>query len=258
MHGARAIIAGLLTMLFAFAVTLIAADALGLSFLGISESSQSGEWTLTGDALLTSNRDRLQICVDVVDSDADGRTTPGDETIVASPLETAPSLAEGTPRPAPSPNDQDFAARNAVSGAVGEASKNEFWDDAGFASAEPQIDAGCPIVPQLLEAGVRIEPTRKAGVIVTPFNCVASPGIYRTMIFVISENSLLTKFNGEYPTTPAEWVSCETHNPQHVTTGLYVTADQLQDQHYMAGWILAASGVEPPDPDIVPRPPASQ
>ena len=195
-------------------VTLAATTLLGVTFQGEkagSGSAQLGSGSQeVGSLLATANRDRLAICVD-----APG----GSPELVAQ-------------------------ARSEIEAVYTDIANEPYWERVGLTDAvrEPVVDAGCPSEPFLLQLGVVSEDGRT--IKSAPRNSEAS--IYRVFVFVLpSEQIERLPVGRRKGLAPQESIG-ERHVWHQVTTGLYLTADQVRDSTYLTDALKRAIGLREP------------
>lgn len=202
---ARALLAGLPLLITAAVagVTLAVLTLLGVTFQGDGEGQTGGGSEFTGTALLTANRDRYAICVDVVDVPA--------------------SLRE--------------AAKDELERAFSEAQEDVAWAEAGLDENSPTVDVGCPRGPAALEPGAQIR-SDKYGLAVHGNTTVEEASLYRVFVFVLSEDQLNATFGDALPVATQEFLRISIDQFMPVTMGLYVTLSHLDDHEYLARWLL--------------------
>jgi hypothetical protein len=172
-------------------ITLGVTTLLGVTFQGSGEAQENlGSQRVEG-ALLTSNRDRLAICVQAVDID---------------------SSIEAT-------------AKSGIEAALIEVAKHPRWEASGLGVASPVVDIGCPSPPSVYRAGVRLQPGGGKGLVVYPPVVVDKPSEYRAFVFILPPSEFDRLFADADPYVVEEFFA-----RVEVTTGLYLSSDELNDQ----------------------------
>ncbi len=170
-------------------ITLGVTTLLGVTFQGSGQAQQEVRWV--EGLLLTSNRDRLAICVQAVGVD---------------------SSLEAT-------------GKSAIEAALTEVAKHPRWEASGLGVASPVVDIGCPSPPSVYRAGVRLQPGAGKGLVVYPAVVVDEPSEYRAFVFILPASEFDRLFAGADP-----YVVEELFARGEVTTGLYLSSDELNDQ----------------------------
>lgn len=167
------------------------------------------------NGLLAASRERLAVCVQVLD-DA-GIDEPAAVARVDAAL-------------------RDLAAQPAWS------YQGHPVVTAGFGFGPATVDAGCPSQPAVLQPGVRLDrgmlSDGRAGLIVQR----ASP--YRVFVFVLPEPEIAAAFAGSARRTVPQEFLCKGHTCAEVTTGVYLTANEIDDHAQLAEWLHQALGME--------------
>ncbi len=192
-------------------ITLGATTLLGVTFQGSGEAQQ--EVRRVESLLLTSNRDRLAICVQGVGAD---------------------STLEAT-------------AKSSIETALIEVAKHPRWEASGLGAASPLVDIGCPAPPAALQPGVKIYQLGDKGVHVEPTPIVEEASYYRLFVFILSPGELERIF-GPAPslTLVAEEAFRSGDEIIGVTVGLYLSADQLGDPQSLSEKLKRAVGLWEP------------
>ena len=192
-------------------ITLGVTTLLGITFQGKGEAQQEVGAQLVEGALLTSNRDRLAICVDAVGVD------PSVET----------------------------KAKASIEAALIEVAKHPYWEPAGYAVAEsPVVDVGCPSPPAVLRPGVEIEQMGEGRIFVLPFPCVKEASSYAEFVFILPPAEIERIFGKDPELTLADQETfCGEGGSVGVTGGLYLTAADLEDTTVLAEKLKRAVGL---------------
>ncbi|OGO48290.1 MAG: hypothetical protein A2W34_06685 [Chloroflexi bacterium RBG_16_64_32] len=169
--------------------TLGVTTPLGVTFQG-SGAAQQQVRRVEG-LLLTSNRDRLAICVQAVGVDS--------------------SLQK--------------KAKSEIEEALTEVARHPRWEASGLGVASPVVDIGCPSPPSVYRAGVRLDRAGGKGLLVSPLVLVDEPSEYRAFVFILPPSEFDRLFAGAEP-----YVSEELFAMGEVTTGLYLSSAELNDQ----------------------------
>lgn len=160
-----------------------------------------------GNGLLVNTRDRLQVCVD------------GSPALTAAERDTA--LA-------------------AVADGLASVRSHRDWEPAGFGSAVPRPQRGCP-------GGFPLKPTRvEKG---RPFGLgrTTSPSPYRTAVFVVDDESAAVVLGQrDVALAPFEILCPSDHQCAEVTTALVVRKGFLTEPEFHQ-WLTLAIGLEPTD-----------
>jgi len=160
-------------------------------------------------ALLTANRDRLAICVQGV----------GDATAAVT------------------------EARERVEQALARVAQHPQFVPAGLGAGPPVVDIGCPHGPYLLEPGVFWED----GIPITGYGrTVEEASIYRLFVFLLPPEVLAGVIHGRHDIRrTAEEMLCQGHNCGEVTSGVYLTPDEINDDRFLVEWLTKGLGLDP-------------
>jgi len=158
--------------------------------------------------LLTGNRDRLAICVQGVNG--------------------APVDAQ--------------RSSSAIGGILQALKGRSDWSVTGLDVDPPAVASGCNSEPFLLQPGVSFS----NGVPDGGFAGVATPSPFRVMVFVLEPEELDKVLGGSPVRHTVQELTCEEHMCSEVTTGLYVTAQELEDVPFMTKQLTYAIGLERP------------
>jgi hypothetical protein len=191
-------------------ITLGVTTLLGVTFQGSGEAQQ--EVRRVASALLTSNRERLQICVEAV-----GLEAAAESQAKASLQQALADLQENNPR----------------------------WDDAAVPSASPLVEIGCPSPPSVYRDGVRLERAGGKGLLVDPPVVVEEPSVYRAFVFVLPPAKFDSLFGDAEPYVSEEFLKSG-HTAVEVTSGLYLKSDALDDLPSLVDKLGRAIGVWEP------------
>ena len=168
----------------------------------------------TRNGLLARGRDRLAVCIQGVG--------------------IAPSVA-----------DMQLQVTDALASV---ASQHPQWVPAGFNKVPRSVQIGCPGDPHLLRDGVEYVNGRPGasntgeGRLQTQ---TASP--FRLYVFVLAPNELSRVIRGELNVrTAAQEMLCDGGRCTQVSTGLYLTAQELTDKRFLQEWVTKGLGLEPP------------
>lgn len=171
-----------------------------------------------GSALLTANRDHLAICV---------------EGIGAAAHNTAD-------------------AQRRVEAAMLRVVQHPNWVRAGLAGVRWAVDAGCPGEPFLLEPVTLVE----NGVPIYGLpQRVDEASRYRLFVCLLATDELARVIHGDagVRTAPQENL-CMGHQCFQVTTGLYLTRQELDDEDFLVRWLARVELTVPIDaPPDAPR-----
>jgi hypothetical protein len=218
---------------FLLAIALVAAGAAGAVVAARGQGGPEEPEPLRPGALVSPNRDRLRICVQVVRVAVDqGR------------------------------------AREAVEAALRETAKHPSWRSGGLDVAPPVVDSGCPQEPVVLKPGVVFQgPKSLEGFDIAYWGSVVEePSPYRLFVFIVPREELAAHVIGweDFRTFIQEGL-CETtpyeKNCAQVTTGLYLLPEEVGNAAFVRAWLEKALGLEPlvpqtpmPPPGALPRP----
>lgn len=168
-----------------------------------------------GDMLEVASRDRLRICVDVVD----------------------------VPR-----SRRDYAVRR-VSEALPRVAAHPRWEKEGYGKGGgPVVAAGCPGEPYLLRPGVEVVNGQVTGDFIIPE--VDQPSPFQLFVFVISEElrAKIIKGSRDVRSAAQEAFCGGGLNCATVTTGVYLTAAELENTDFVVEWLEKGLGLEFPVP----------
>lgn len=192
-------------------VALALVVAIGLltsAVFALSASTQER----SGDALLTSNRDQLRLCVEAID--VSGTATD--------------NAAERI--------DQRFS----------EVAAHPRFDEWGYGrGGGVVIDLGCPGEAFLLQPGVTFRNGFPTGDPKPPI--VPEASVYRLFVFVISQGVRDSIIQGDMDIRryPQEAI-CENRTCRTVTTAIYLTEEEFEDEAFLTEWLIRGLELEPP------------
>ena len=159
----------------------------------------------TGTALLTSNRDRLAVCVD------------------------DPSTAESAAEP---------IGVQEVNSAIQALSENPTWQRLGLSEPAPLVREICPSVPALYDPG----PYGGETLWDVRGRRVEIPSYFRVHVYVLPQEEI-DHVGGSGWRQVSEENMCELDNCSEVTTGLYVSLDELRDSGFFVPLFARAVGI---------------
>lgn len=169
---------------------------------------------ITNSALLTANRDRLEICVEVV-----------------SPARAAP-----------------IDARQHIERALSQVTQHRSWRSARFGIGPPTVTTGCPGDPFLLRPGVTVLDGSPSGS--TRFPRVSDASRYRLFVFVLSDQELKRVIQGVFDVrTVTQEMLCYGRTCIPVSLGLYFSNSELANQQFLQDRLAQGLGLEHPIPD---------
>lgn len=164
-----------------------------------------------GLPMFTANRDRVAVCVQAIDVD----------------------IAESF-------------ARDRIEVALADAMENPSWERVGLPGANPRVDVGCPRPPAAFAPDVRTVRTGKGLYLDSP--PVKEASYYLIFAFVVPPGKRGEFFGSERPVTTEEVFKLSIDQLSGVTTGLYLTADEVNDRQFMVNCLMDAVGLREPDP----------
>lgn len=184
--------------------------------------------SLNDTLLLTTNRDRLAICVEAVDQ--------------------AKSVAS--------------EAKSRIETALQTLALLPSWQNGGLAAAAPVVDVGCPSPPAAFRTDVRIGWSGAGQPALSPSEALAidRPSKYLVFAFVYPDSEI-TKRSPQVDITivAQEYLRTGSDKFVQVTTGLYLTPGYLQSPYspYLKHLLAQAIAVEPRGSDTVLLPGAA-
>jgi len=202
------------------AATYGALTVLGVELGGSSEAQV--EPSHPGGLLLIQERDQLAICVEWL--------PPG-----FSPDSTSPQLA--------SPAPEQLAAQAAVEAALPALAQHRVWSKWDLSNPPPTVSGDCPSGPAAYDAeggsvpGLPPSFFNVAGRLIT----TASP--YRVHVFVVAPDEI-DRLGGRNWRYTVEETICEDHICSEVTTGLYMSADEMTNQDFVVARLARGIGLE--------------
>ncbi len=141
------------------------------------------------------------------------------------------------------------------------ASQHPNWNPAGYGRVSRAVQIGCPKDAHLLRPGVEYVNGRPG-----PSNVgeralqaqTATP--FRLYVFVLPPDDLRRVIHGEFNVrTAAQEVLCDDGRCAEVTTGLYLTPEDLTNRPFLQEWVAKGLGLEPPYTlPTEPRPPTGR
>ena len=171
--------------------------------------------------LLTTNRDRLAICI----------------------------------QPVASVQFDMTEAQLRVQAALTELSTHPRWAEIGLAGRAPVVvDAGCPSEAYLLRSGTVVDPRKPTGDPV--IQGVAEASKYRVFLFVPpeSETARLFSVTASMRRAPQEYL-CQGNSCFEVTTALYLSFSEVRNHQFLTEWLAKVIGLESSVPPQKPGPP---
>ena len=188
-------------------LTYAALDAAGLDFNGNGSGASRG-------ALLTENRDRLAICVQAVGVQPESGAL------------------------------MNAAARAGVEAALLEVEKHPGWVGNGFAEQPAVVNEGCGVEPALYES-------RDPGGQANSFfgvrgRSVSQPNYHRVLVFILPREEVARYSGPSGFRLTAEELACSGDTCDQVTTGVYLSEDELADTAWLADQLEKAVGLEAP------------
>lgn len=202
----RTLLISALAFAVAAGLTATVLTAMGISFGGEGSAQPSSQYV--GGLLLTSNRDRLAICVAAV-----GTTVGLEADAVLSVQEALRKLAS-----------------------------NATWQKNGLDKPAPVVDPGCPSPPSVFLPNAKPVRTGKFGLLVDQAPVVQEASYYRVFVFIVDPQTLAGTFGTEYPIATQEWLRRSVDQVMPVTLGLYVTPSQVTMPDFVSGWLLFMIG----------------
>jgi hypothetical protein len=169
-------------------------------------------------ALRTANRDRLAVCVDVVDG-------------VASPEH----------------------ARDSVKDAIDSVYYTPRWDRPELRNKRPVVDIGCPSSPLVLRTGVISGKTGTGLMAESASATVDEASYYALFVFVIADTTMSDVFRDAQHFASQEWFKHSIHLVDTVTTGIYLTPADLADEQLIADCMTLLLGLRQADEEFVCR-----
>lgn len=135
-------------------------------------------------------------------------------------------------------------ARQRIEQALTGLSQQPVWGKAGLAVVPRVVDIGCPSEPYLLQPGV----TWEDGVPITGAGPrVETASSYRLFVFVLPPDELSHVIRGRHDIrTAAQELLCRGHQCAEVSTGLYLTPDEVSNNAFLQEWLAKGLGLEPP------------
>jgi hypothetical protein len=196
------------------ATALAAFTILLLFSLGGAEDrgdpSRPGGSEYVGLPMFTANRDRVAVCVQAIDVDI-----------------------------------SESYARDRIEVALADATENPSWERVGLPSAKPRVDVGCPRPPAAFAPDVRAVETGKG--LYLDLLPVKQASYYLIFAFVVPPEKRGEIFGTKRPVTTEEIFKLSIHEWSGVTTGLYLTADEVNDREFMVDCLTDAVGLREPD-----------
>jgi hypothetical protein len=191
-------------------VALVAAAAVAL-LTGVAFALNSGSHGRSGDALLTSNREKLRLCVEVID------------------------VAEA--------KSKDAAEK--ITKAFTKVVKHPKFADWGYAKGDVDVDSGCPGEPFLLQPGIEFKNGLPVGEPKPPV--VDEASVYRLFVYVVSQKVRDSVIKGDLDVRsfPQEAI-CENRTCRTVTTAIYLTEEEFEDKEFLTEWLIRGLELEPP------------
>lgn len=159
--------------------------------------------------LLTPNRDRLALCIQPVA----GSGLAADE-VRALVQTTLPRVAT-----------------------------HQYWAVAGLAVAPPVVEVGCPSEPYLLRPGAAMAGAKEVGTADLPRVANASP--YRVFVFILPEAQINAIFGVTASRAAVQELVRDGGQCGEVSTGLYLSPQELRDPQVLTGLLERAIGLEP-------------
>uniref|UniRef100_A0A831X2F6 Uncharacterized protein n=1 Tax=Thermorudis peleae TaxID=1382356 RepID=A0A831X2F6_9BACT len=174
----------------------------------------------TDGLLLTTNRDRLALCVE----------------------------------PVAAPTVDLEVARQRMDAALATLTQHPHWRPAGLAQNAPVVEIGCPGKPYLLEPGVSVKGGKPTGDPVA--QRVDVPSRFRVFVYILPEPELARIFGDTSIRRAPQEMFCEGDSCAEVTTGLYLSPREVHDAPFLSDQLAKVIGLElakPLDPGS-PRP----
>ena len=189
-------------------ITLAVTTVLGVTFQGSgkAEHGAASEWTR--DLLLTANRDRLAVCVQPIGVDA-GLTS---------------------------------SAKARIEDALQGVAEHPYWQDMGLSAAvdSPVVDVGCPSDPPAPDPDLGVPIDNLLG------HRVSEASYYRLFVFVLPQQELDAWVGGLNRRSGPQESICSGDVCFEVTTGLYLTAEEVDDVPFVVERLNKAIGLEDP------------
>jgi hypothetical protein len=173
---------------------------------------RSGDVTTSDTMLQTSNRERLEICVQPVQ---------------------LPALNKAE-------------AASAVEDALLRVAQHPKWAGSGYAAeGGPTVDANCSTEPYLLKPGVEVvDGKMNPG---SPIPEVSEPSRYKLFVFVLPPELLATVIKGKLDVRYARQEAlCSPGQCFTVTTGIYLTPAELEETDFLVDWLQKGLSLERP------------
>ncbi|MGH2587993.1 MAG: hypothetical protein ACRDJE_23995 [Dehalococcoidia bacterium] len=160
---------------------------------------------------MTSNRDALRICVVGVGAAASAAAEARDRI-----QQQLPSVAQ---RPE--------------------------WAAARLTGTRTIVDTNCPADPLLLRPGVEYVDGRPGANGGEQLATVQQPSVYRLYVFLVPSPQLTSIIQGKFDvrSAPQEFL-CRERTCAEVTTGVYLTPDEMRNNATLTTWLARGIGLE--------------
>lgn len=156
------------------------------------------ESKLTGNALLTNNRDQLNICVEISTSSFPKELENKDlSTLLEKWINT-------------------------------DLKEHPDWKSKGFDGYRLNITNGCPFTPFLLQDGAK-HPIFSGEIV--PSRYIEEPSPYRFAVFVVDQSIIEKHFKGINSRWGPEELLCEGEECNEVTSAIYLTVDEVKNNN---------------------------
>lgn len=179
----------------------VSAVILTVSFLikpSVTYSHTESQATLSGNALLASNRSELAFCIDEADLEQDISL----ESLASNVQSLIETQIKTTPR----------------------------WSELGYDQFSIKVDVGCPGEPYLLQPGA-IHPllsgSSTSSTTSVPMANIPSP--YRVHIYVVSQTAVQSLFGEADMRSSPEEMLCAGNVCYEVTSGVYLTPENVNN-----------------------------
>ncbi len=197
-------------------ITLGVTTLLGVTFQG-SGSAQQGTGSQQVEGLLmTANRDRLAMCVQVVRSGRDLEAAGGRVAVEAK-------------------------AKERVEAALVEVAKHPYWQQRGLTAAVASrvVDAGCPSGPPPVDSSYPKPIESISG------HRVKEASYYRVFVFVLPAEELERLLGAsDWREAPQEMLQVGVDVFAEVTTGLYISPQELGAPAFLEDLLEKGIGLE--------------
>lgn len=154
--------------------------------------------------LLTANRDQLAICVQ-----AEGVSETMTDLARTNILATWPTIAA-----------------------------NPLWEWAGVGNSAPLVELGCPAGPTYPDPGTG------SSVFLAEKRVVPVPSQYKVFVFILPKTNLDLMLGPDASRVAAQEMFCEGHICEEVTTGLYLSDEDIGNSATLIDLIEDAIGLE--------------